>query len=201
MTEETRGMGSFERYGSVMIDLETLSTNTDASIIEIGAVEFSERTGDTGGVFNVIVDPSEWGQNGRHVDGKTLQWWLSQPDAARMRFAQDAAGTETMTLRDALSSLSRFIEGCDSDDADLNVKVWGNGSTMDITALSSAYEHFGMEKPWKFWAVRDVRTVVDLNPSLKKDTPFTHGIQHSAVSDCKHQIKYLTRILRSVRLI
>ena len=38
----------FERFGSVMIDLETLSTHNNAAIIEIGAVEFNKYTGEVG---------------------------------------------------------------------------------------------------------------------------------------------------------
>ena len=53
----------FERFGSVMIDLETLSTHNNAAIIEIGAVEFNKYTGEVGEKFNVIIDPKDWCKN------------------------------------------------------------------------------------------------------------------------------------------
>jgi hypothetical protein len=78
--------------------------------------------------------------------------------------------------------------------------VWGNGSTMDITILESAYEYFGIEIPWKYWAVNDVRTIVDLNPSIKKNCEFDCGVRHSAIADCLYQIKYTTDTIKSLKV-
>lgn len=46
-------MDRYTKYGNVMIDLETLSTHTNAAIIEIGVVEFNKYTGDIGQVGNI----------------------------------------------------------------------------------------------------------------------------------------------------
>ena len=35
-----------KNFGNIMVDLETLSTHTNASIIEIAAVEFNKETGE-----------------------------------------------------------------------------------------------------------------------------------------------------------
>ena len=60
LNTETKELTRFEKYGNVMIDLETLSTHTNAAIIEIGAVEFNKLTGEVGEKFNVIIEPSDW---------------------------------------------------------------------------------------------------------------------------------------------
>ena len=190
----------FEQFGNVMIDLETLSTHKDAAIIEIGAVEFNKFTGETGKTFNIIIEPSEWCRNDRHVDGETIQWWFKQSDAARKRFVNPQDGVYMTDLNDALWKLKYFIMDCDSVDENKNVVVWGNGSSFDIAILESAYNYFSMEIPWKFWSVNDVRTIVDLNPSVKDNCKFDKGIRHSAVSDCMHQIKYLTEAIKSLKL-
>ena len=106
-----------------------------------------------------------------------------------------------MNLKEALERLRYFIMDCDclAEDNE-NVVVWGNGSTMDITILQSAYEYFGIEVPWKFWSVNDVRTIVDLNPTIKPKTKFNTGVQHSAVGDCLHEIKYLVNTLKTLRI-
>ena len=189
----------FEKFGNVMIDLETLSTHTNAAIIEIGAVEFNKYTGEVGEKFSVIIKPSDWCKNGRHVDGETIQWWFKQSNEARKRFVSDNKKVIGINLKDALMMLKYFIMDCDSVDDNKNVVVWGNGSTMDITILESAYEYFDMETPWKYWAVNDVRTIVDLNPSIKKNMKFS-GIQHTAIDDCLHQIKYTTDTIKSLKL-
>lgn len=192
-------MGDYHKYGNVMIDLETLSTHTNAAIIEIGAVEFNKQTGEVGDKLNIIINVSDWTKNGRHVSGETVQWWFNQSLEARQRFIDKQDDVEYMNLKEALERLRYFIMGCDclAEDNE-NVVVWGNGSTMDITILQSAYEYFDIEVPWKFWSVNDVRTIVDLNPTIKYKTKFTSGVKHSAVADCLHQIKYMVNTIKSL---
>lgn len=194
-------MASFNKYGNIMIDLETLSTHKNAAIIEVGAVEFNKETGEIGDTFNVIINPSDWCKNNRHVDGETVQWWFKQSTDAQNRFVKKQEDVEYLNLKDALESLKSFIIGCDNVDNRSydKVVVWGNGSTMDISILEDAYEYFEMSVPWKYWAVNDVRTIVDLYPQIKKETSFTEGIKHSAVADCLHQIKYITETIKYLR--
>ena len=190
----------FEKYGSVMIDLETLSTHKDAAIIEIGAVEFNKYTGEIGETFNVLISPSDWCKNNRHVDGETIQWWFKQTNDARKRFTQKQKDLEYVTLKHALEKLKYFIMDCDTIDEDKDVVVWGNGATMDIAILESAYNYFDIQIPWKYWAVNDVRTIVDLNPSVKQNTKFESGIKHSAVADCLYEIKYTTDTIKTLNI-
>ena len=188
----------FEKFGNVMIDLETLSTHNNAAIIEIGAVEFNKYTGEVGEKFNVIIDPKDWCKNDRHVDGETIQWWFNQTNEARKRFTRK--NNAYVTLKQALCQLRYFIMDCDTVDDDKDVVVWGNGATMDISILESAFNYFDIEVPWKFWAVNDVRTIVDLNPSIKKNCEFDCGVRHSAIADCLYQIKYTTDTIKSLKL-
>ena len=192
-------MTRFEKFGNIMIDLETLSTHTDAAIIEIGAVEFNKYTGEIGNKLNIIINPSDWCKNGRHVDGETIQWWFKQKNEARKRFITKQNDITYLDLKAALNALKYFIMDCDSVDDDKNVVVWGNGATMDITILESAYEYFNMEIPWKYWSVNDVRTIVDLNPTIKKNCKFEEGVKHSAVADCLHEIKYTVETIKSLK--
>lgn len=62
-----------------MIDLETLSTRSDAKIISIGVAIFNDRE---------IVDTAGWAIDlgddiGGHFDWKTLRWWMDQDAFAR----------------------------------------------------------------------------------------------------------------------
>ncbi len=194
--EKTR----FEKYGNVMIDIETLSTHKNAAIIEIGAVEFNKYTGEIGETFDIIIKPSDWCRNDRHVNGETIQWWLKQSNEARERFTTKQTDVDYCTLEDALNKLNYFIIDCDSVSDYKNVVVWGNGSSFDIAILEDAYNYFDIDLPWKFWSVNDVRTIVDLNPKIKEKCKFESGIKHSAVSDCLHQIKYLTETINSLKI-
>ena len=200
LNTETNELTRFERFGNVMIDLETLSTHNNAAIIEIGAVEFNKYTGEVGEKFNVIIDPSDWCKNDRHVDGNTIQWWFKQTNEARNRFTTKQKDVECCLLKKALQMLRFFIMDCDTIDDDKNVVVWGNGATMDIAILENAYNYFDVEIPWKYWSVNDVRTIVDLNPVIKKNCDFETGVRHSAVADCLHQIRYTTDTIKSLNI-
>lgn len=213
----------FYRYGNVMIDLETLSTKTNASIMSIAAVEFNKFSGETSNTFHIKIDPSEWGKNDRDIDGNTVKWWLQQDKNAIETLCENPRDGYA-TLKSALERLSMFIQACDNtyfvkdekqievfngwsgendilvipeDDEKRRVTVWGNGATMDITILQSAYEYFGMKTPWEYWAVNDVRTIVDLKPEIKRNTEF-QGVKHNPIDDCKHQIEYLSKTIRTI---
>jgi hypothetical protein len=52
--------------------------------------------------------------------------------------------------------------------------------------LENAYEMLGIKVPWKFWNVRDARTVYSLTPTIENRT---NG--HIALDDCRNQILML----------
>ena len=195
-------MGNYHKYGNIMIDLETLSTHKNAAIIEIGAVEFNKHTGEIGDKLDIIINPSDWCKNDRHVDGGTIQWWFKQTNDARKRFVKQQDDVVYLNLEAALNRLKYFIMDCDClAEDDENVVMWGNGATMDIAILESAYNYFNLPIPWKYWSVNDVRTIVDLNPKIKEHCKFDVGIKHSAVADCLHEIKYLVETLKTIKIL
>jgi hypothetical protein len=68
----------------IMLDLETLSTRPDATILTFGACKFSPYNQEdiTQGIyFRVSVD--EQIALGRHVDDNTVEWWGRQADDVR----------------------------------------------------------------------------------------------------------------------
>jgi len=172
----------------IMIDLETMGNAHNAAIVAIGACEFDPMTGEIGRCFHERVSLEASVAAGLKMDVSTVLWWMQQSDAARSIF-----GCGGGTLSRVLEQFSVF---CDSD-----AQVWGNGATFDITILESAYSAVGLRAPWKFWNVRDVRTVVELGRMLglpyHKATPFD-GIAHNALDDAKHQAKYVSQYIASM---
>lgn len=187
----------YKSFGNIMIDVETLSTRTNASIIEIAAVEFNKYTGAVGDIFDRLVEPSEWVKNDRNVDGTVILWWMCHPDVMTKKFLD--VTIKKSNLKSALYDLSTFVKEHDNinNDGRERVTVWGNGVTMDITVLQSAYEHFNMKVPWQFWAVNDCRTISSIIPDIKENTEF-EGVRHNPVDDCKHQIKYVSIVLKKI---
>lgn len=187
----------YKGFGNIMIDVETLSTKTNASIIEIAAAEFNKYTGAVGDIFDRLVEPSEWAKNGRDVDGTVILWWMSHSDVMTKKFLD--VTIKKSNLKSALYDLSTFVKEHDNinNNGRERVTVWGNGATMDITVLQSAYEYFNMKTPWQFWAVNDCRTISNIIPDIKENTEF-EGVKHNPADDCRHQIKYVSLSLKKI---
>ena len=67
-----------------MIDLETLSTRPDATVLTVGAIKFdpyTEQEPHNGLYLRLNVD--EQSDFGRHVDNGTLEWWARQDEKIR----------------------------------------------------------------------------------------------------------------------
>jgi hypothetical protein len=173
----------------LMLDIEALAKHNDAIILTIGAQLFDpslkgwetdrQRHIHTGDLYdpymNVRVDVDEQEGLGRRTDSETIEWWMKQTPEAQ----QDAFSTEgRVSLRDALLELKRLAEPCK--------RCWSKGPLFDFAILEHAYEQIGITLPWKFWNVRDARTVYSLTPQLANRT---NG--HLAIEDCRNQILML----------
>jgi hypothetical protein len=64
-----------------------------------------------------------------------------------------------------------------------------------MTILEHAYKSLSMPLPWKYFAVRDSRTVFGLVPSLEK-----YPASHHALEDCRRQIYLLWDSLESLKV-
>lgn len=175
---------------NIMIDLETMSTASNAAIVAIGAVYFDEKGPiDMEGGFAVprpksfytTVNLQSSIDAGLTVDGSTVSWWLEQSQAARSEICK----SDTL-LVGALHNLARFITSAPG------AKVWGNGAHFDITILENAYRALDMPIPWRFTAVRCYRTLKALHPFATK--PEQEGTAHHALDDAIYQAKHMAHI-------
>ena len=188
---------NFNKFGNIMIDIETLSNKSNASVIAVAAVEFNKYTGDVGDTFIEYVNPKYWCNYNGDTDGETIAWWMTQ-DADTLRHMVENCQKSENSFSSVLMYLSSFIKDHDSPKTeDTDIVVWGNGSIMDIGILRDGYNKFSIPVPWKFWAINDVRTIVALNPSIKEETEFI-GERHNPLDDCLHQIKYLSKTIQSL---
>ncbi|EFU0711420.1 exonuclease [Escherichia coli] len=173
----------------LMIDLETMGTNTNAPIVVIGAVFFDPQTGEIGPVFYIVISLTDAMNTGAVPDGGTIEWWLKQSSEARA-----AILTDQVKLKDALSRFREFIN--EYSDEKL-VQVWGNGATFDNAILRTSYEHLDIPCPWRYYNDRDVRTIVELGKAIDFDArtaiPF-EGERHNALDDARYQEKYVSAI-------
>jgi len=173
----------------IMIDLETLATSTDATILTIGAVKFDpfgkdieEPAMDS---FYVRVDLDSCDELGLAVNDDTIAWWAQQSKEAQ----DEAFGTEgRIHIREAMDKLYKFCWGAK--------RVWSNGAAFDIPICETAYKRLNKSIPWSFWQVRDVRTAFDLG--INPNRPVVTA--HHALQDAYNQavgIQNVYTLLRS----
>ena len=179
-------------YTHLMVDMETMGNSPDAPIVSIGAVFFDPSTGNTGAEFYQVVSLESSMSFGMKPDASTIQWWLKQSSEARSAILVD----EAMGLLETLELLADFIAE-NAANGSHTVQMWGNGCSFDNVILRRAYALTDTPFAVPFWNDRDVRTMVELGNSVginpRYDIPFEGDI-HNALSDARHQVKYVSEI-------
>ncbi|MDM3346215.1 exonuclease [Citrobacter sp. Cf116] len=179
-------------YTHLMVDMETMGNSPDAPIVSIGAVFFDPSTGNTGAEFYRVVSLESSMSFGMKPDASTIQWWLKQSSEARSAILVD----EAMGLLETLELLADFIAE-NAANGSHTVQMWGNGCSFDNVILRRAYALTETPFAVPFRNDRDVRTMVELGKSVginpRYDIPF-EGDMHNALSDARHQVKYVSAI-------
>lgn len=163
----------------LMIDLEGLATGPDTTILTIAAQTFDPFGSgyyDRHYYARVTLESQE----NRAIDDGTIAWWATQPEHAR----EEAFGEQDrIPLDQALDELGKLIWH--------SRLIWAQGPTYDMNILEHAYKSYGKALPWKYYQVRDSRTVFSLWP----DQPIP-PTSHHALEDCRRQISMLQNTLK-----
>lgn len=169
------------KFNNVMVDLETLGTDSNAAILSIGAVAFSE-SGEIGDNFQVNIQIDSCLKSGLSISGATLDWWLKQkPEVLRQ------AIEHAVPLNHALLA---FSDWCKIREIKY---FWGNSPVFDLVLLASGYKSVGAPVPWDYWNERCYRTVMALYPKCKTYKP---KVAHNPISDCEAQILNLSAFFK-----
>jgi len=177
-----------DQMSEIMIDLETMSTYPNASVVSIGAVRFMRPSVATVGnvtddTFYVNVALPSCMDAGLHVESRTVAWWELQSKEAR-----DALDVDPLPLNAALLKFNQWF-------GEESRPVWANPATFDLVILASAYRAVNMTKPWEFYDERCYRTIRSLFPTLPYVKP---GVPHQALEDAKAQAHHLLKMLREL---
>ena len=167
----------------VMIDIEGLGTGPDTTILTIAAQEFDPLVRDRfGGHFYARVTLES--QDDRSIQQSTIDWWATQPEIVR---EEAFAETDRIPLDQALQGLHRICWHAK--------RVWAQGPTYDMNILEHAYKSYNMALPWRYYSVRDSRTVFSLVPNLEK-----YPASHHALEDCRRQCRLLWDSLEYLKI-
>jgi hypothetical protein len=199
------------KFNHVMLDLETLSTRSDACIIQIAAIAFDIETGELGPRFNAYVNESCLvGAKVGHIDVSTVGFWMRQ----KFGPALGAAITdedERRCLSEALGEFDQWFanlaeDTCEDDAVPVvelseGISLWSHGAGFDIPILASAYDRAGVgEVPWHYRAPRDTRTLFAVAPGGMPRPPKDEAREHDALYDCEYQIAQVCEAWRSLEV-
>ena len=154
----------------IMLDLETLGTRPDTTVLTLGAVKFdpySEWFGDT---LYLKINMEDQDTLGRTIDQSTLDWWAKQ-DPAIMEEAFSTDGR--LSLEYAVDQFHKFAWGCDA--------IWSHGSIFDVAIMENIYSQLNRVVPWQYYQIRDTRTIFDLGIDPKMPQGQKHNALHDAV--------------------
>ena len=168
-----------------MIDLETLGTGPESVVISIGACAFNIQTRKIESTFIMVCDIEDQMKRGRKLDAPTLKWWMGQSDGAKKVFHDQAKPT----LQVLQAFTNWMIKGVPAKKDRL---VWGNGSHFDISIMESILQQFGIEVPWMYYSVYDVRTFKRFPGKGAKIEK--KGVAHNALDDAISQAEYVMQI-------
>lgn len=158
-----------------MVDLETLSSASDAAIISIGAVAFNRRDGVVGRYY-APVDRKSAEQYGS-ISRDTMDWWAQQSPEARK------------VLTDGVEQLPEVLNGFASwFKREKCQYVWGFGATFDNVILRNGYTRTGIRCPWHFRRDRCFRTAAAI---FAPAWPPRTGTHHHALDDAEYQANVL----------
>ena len=168
----------------VMVDLETLGTEAGCAVVAIGAVHFGlEGPGPViRSTFERRISVASNARAGLFIDGKTLEWWLSQDaEAITATF-----GGERVDVWSALKDFTRWVRELGAPDVPL--LLWAKPPSFDQTILEAACQHVGVPTPWSHRDWRDLRTLEFLAAQVGFDMPDTVArVKHSALEDASAQ--------------
>jgi hypothetical protein len=163
-----------------MIDTETLGLKPDAKILSIGAVMFDPREDELGAEFYAVFDRDS--QPGRVEDEGTIAWWAKQSEEAKAALTR----TPAIPMPTILKEFRDWWGRCGAK------YPWANGAAFDIPLLENAYDP--LSTPWKFYHVRDTRTIYWLGNTK----PIRSTGHHDALEDAKAQA---LAVIRAYRLL
>jgi exodeoxyribonuclease VIII len=168
-----------------MIDLETLATGPNATVLTLGAVKFNPWGQGYSDKIYFRIDLDDQDALGREVDPNTLDWWSKQdPAIMEEAFHPD----DRIPLKEAVDLFHKFAWGCD--------QFWSHGATFDLVIMENLYKQLEKPLPWNFWQLRCTRTIFDLgwDPDMPKNS------KHNALEDAIRQSVGVQNIYRKLNI-
>ena len=157
-----------------MIDLETLHTTPQATVLTVGGVKFNPF--DSSEPHSEFYFKLDIDSQNRDVSDDTIAWWGRQDPKVQEEAFSSA---NRVSMETFLDSLPKWMVGVDV--------LWGHGYGFDITIIEDMLRQCNKSIPWQFWQVMDSRTLfnlckIDTRKAMQTDL-------HNALADAYFQAK------------
>ena len=192
-----------------MLDIETLGTESDSVVTEIGLCSFSgNKEYAPSGVFGKL-NIKEQVDAGRRIDKKTIEWHLENNTSNFLSYIDSDKGT----CSDVLSEILTFVKSEKAKMPDSNIYIWANSPTFDIIILQSLYKSLGFDKSnsifnkdlFSYSRIYDYRTVINLfgnsvknltidNVTKEMESLSIESNKHNALYDAIYQSRVIANI-------
>lgn len=174
----------------VMVDIESLALGPRPVITQIAMLGYDLQEDELLDLTHVHYYPIEPQQRiipPRVIHADTLAWWMRQSDDARERFELSTA-TEFEDLavlaRNLIATFKRLTQN-----GKANYELVARGPQFDIVAIESLLLELGLEVPWDYRKVRDLRTMLAVAGLNEKNIAKPAGmIPHVAYWDARYGI-------------
>jgi hypothetical protein len=165
-----------------MLDCETWGTVPGCAVRSIGAVAFTlsgpepspEKT------FYANIDTHSCLYARLHIERGTAEWWQCQSQSQK---ARDDLKQGAKPLAEVAND---FAQWCRALPPVNDLKVWSQGANFDPNIWEAAARAVNAPIPWKYYNVRDTRTLYDLAQFDTLSIP-RRGTYHNALDDARHQ--------------
>ena len=158
---------------NIVVDVETLSLESDAAIISIAAVPFNpvvdelnsfdvfqvrpEGASEPLSEFYEVVNATSCALQGMHIDMETVNWWSRQKPEAKA----ELLSRQPLNIGEAMNAFHNYLEGMKKA-YDADIVMWSQGSDFDFPIIANAYNKVlkGTRLPWDYRDKRDARSIV-----------------------------------------
>jgi hypothetical protein len=182
----------------IMIDIETMGHGGNTALVQLSAVQFDRYTGKKGLEFSTNIDLQSCIDVGLKIKADTIYWWLTKSEQA----INSITNQPRSLIQLALMNFSIYLSKCAPDGVASNLHLWGRSPRFDIAIIYDAYIACSLVIQWDKGKEMCVRTIESFAPEVKKeiDEKNKTRILHDGISDCLHQIEYVSEIYKRKKL-
>lgn len=187
-------------------DIETLGLGTESPLLEASFTIFTlENEPDyqdlldnsASFIFNV---QEQFDDFRRMPSAATIKWWMTEPSEHARQTVMGRALDSKVPNAEVFEKIAGFLAGV--------THLWTRGPHFDIALMNSLIKDCGARSPWKYYSIRDIRTllaVLDKHneaQELKKEMAASgEFVAHDSAHDVAIDAFLVQKYLRPVVLL